>query len=116
VNERFFRDQRIRLSSDFEKFRSNGVREYRSAFFILKVLCSGRNVSRLGLIIPKRVGSAVIRNRMRRVLRDIFRKKLQKQAGICDYLVIVRRYSTYKKIETELLNGATALHEQVSTK
>jgi ribonuclease P protein component len=78
------------------------------------MLNDGRSVSRLGIITSKKIGNAVIRNEMRRILRDIFRKKLQKCGGSYDYLVIVKKRSPYEKIEIELLNAAAILHEQTS--
>jgi ribonuclease P protein component len=45
---------------------------------------------RLGLAVPKRVGSAVQRNRVKRRLRDLWRNRLESIPGGCDYVLVVR--------------------------
>jgi ribonuclease P protein component len=47
---------------------------------------------RLGLAVPKRVGSAVVRNRVKRGLRELWRSRLESEsipAGQ-DYVLVVR--------------------------
>jgi ribonuclease P protein component len=46
---------------------------------------------RLGLAVPKRVGSAVARNRVKRRLRDLWRLRLESIPGGCDYVLVVRQ-------------------------
>ncbi|MDR2721130.1 MAG: ribonuclease P protein component [Puniceicoccales bacterium] len=115
MKERLFRNQRIHLSGEFMRFRSSNASEFTGLFFILKVLGSGHGVSRLGMIVTKRVGNAVVRNRVRRVMREIFRRKLQKLVQNCDYLVIAKRMivdAPHEKIESELLKAASIAHER----
>jgi ribonuclease P protein component len=117
VGERLFRDQRIRLSSEFAEFRSGSEFEFRSTFFTLKILDVGRNVSRLGVIVTKKVGNAIIRNKVRRVMREIFRKNLQKQSKNYDYLIIAKGTVvgvSYEKIKSEVLNAASIIYRQMS--
>ncbi|MDR0679984.1 MAG: ribonuclease P protein component [Puniceicoccales bacterium] len=117
MGERLFRSQRIRSSSEFAKFRSCDAFWFNSELFTLKILDSGQDISRLGVIVSKKVGNAVVRNRVRRVVREIFRKKLQKRGECYNYLVIAKRpigQAHYEKIESELLNGATKIYEQMS--
>ena len=45
---------------------------------------------RLGLAVPKRVGSAVVRNRVKRRLRELWRSRLDSIPGGCDYVLVVR--------------------------
>jgi ribonuclease P protein component len=48
--------------------------------------------SRLGLAVPKTAGNAVVRNRIKRRLREIWRAKLDQDAvpGENDYVLVVR--------------------------
>ncbi|MDR1256004.1 MAG: ribonuclease P protein component [Puniceicoccales bacterium] len=117
MGERFFREQRIRLGDDFAKFHSPEAFEFRSTFFVLKILNTGRSVSRLGVIASKKVGNAVVRSGVRRVMREIFRKKLQKYSKSYDYLIIARRgarHASYGNIEFELLNAAATIYKQMA--
>jgi ribonuclease P protein component len=45
---------------------------------------------RLGLAVPKRVGSAVARNRIKRCLRDVWRTRLDSIPAARDYVLVVR--------------------------
>ncbi|MDR0595721.1 MAG: ribonuclease P protein component [Puniceicoccales bacterium] len=117
MGERLFRSQRICSSTEFAKFRSCDAFWLNSELFTLKILDAGQDISRLGVIVSKKVGNAVVRNRIRRVVREIFRKNLQKRGKSYDYLVIAKqpiRQANYEKIESELLNGATKIYEQMS--
>jgi len=46
--------------------------------------------ARLGLAVPKAVGTAVTRNRIKRRLREIFRTRLADLPGDQDYVLVVR--------------------------
>jgi ribonuclease P protein component len=46
--------------------------------------------ARLGLAVPKAVGSAVVRNRIKRRLREAFRPRLPELPQDRDYVLVVR--------------------------
>jgi len=46
--------------------------------------------ARLGLAVPKAVGTAVVRNRMKRRLREAFRARLPELSQDQDYVLVVR--------------------------
>ena len=79
LRNRFLRTQRIRKRSDFEKFRSDCAVVLFGSFFIIKILersvDEGKDVflPRIGIITPKKIGKAVERNRVRRIVREFFR-------------------------------------------
>ena len=45
---------------------------------------------RLGLAVPRAVGTAVVRNRVKRVLREAWRELLPQIPGGCDYVLVAR--------------------------
>lgn len=45
---------------------------------------------RLGLAVPKSSGSAVVRNRMKRQLRELWRDRLEQVPAGHDYVLVVR--------------------------
>jgi len=46
--------------------------------------------SRIGLTVSRRVGNAVVRNRVKRRLREWFRQSATRAAGALDWVVIAR--------------------------
>ncbi len=53
----------------------NKGRSWTSALVVMKALPNGLTFSRYGLSVSKRIGKAVTRNRVKRVLREILRSK-----------------------------------------
>jgi ribonuclease P protein component len=70
----FKRTERIHLQKDFAKTLKFGRRLVHPAILIF-VYCrkDSKHVRRLGLITSRKLGSAVLRNRLKRRLREIFR-------------------------------------------
>jgi ribonuclease P protein component len=68
----FGRDRRIRKRADFLRVQSQGQRAS-TAHFTLLVAGGGPGPSRLGIVVTKKVGNAVARNRVKRVCRECFR-------------------------------------------
>src|SRR5262249_59988332 len=70
----FPKTRRITRASEFEHVKKHG-RAQRGHFFLLSVLAT-RSATRFraGFVTPRAVGSAVVRNRVRRRLREIVRK------------------------------------------
>jgi ribonuclease P protein component len=46
--------------------------------------------ARLGLAVPKSIGTAVQRNRIKRRLRELWRARLEQVPSGCDYVLVVR--------------------------
>ena len=92
---RFLRIQRIRRRSDFEKFRSDCAVVLLGSFFIIKILersvideAEDVSLPRIGIITPKKIGKAVERNRVRRIVREFFRTNRCLFSENSDYLFI----------------------------
>lgn len=88
---------------------------------VLKALPNGRDLSRYGFSVSRRVGGAVVRNRVKRRLREILR--LMSLRPGWDILFIVRppaaegRYADLERAVKELLSRAQILvenYEEVS--
>jgi ribonuclease P protein component len=78
--ETFSRDDRLRKRREFEECYASGVRVSgrHLQLFLLPPAGAGPPTTparpRLGISVPRRVGGAVVRNRVRRRLREIFRR------------------------------------------
>jgi len=65
-------------------------RKFPSHHLILYVHSNGLEQSRLGFVVSRKVGNAVARNRVKRRLREIFRKLLAESPLCCDIVVVSR--------------------------
>jgi ribonuclease P protein component len=74
VAENFSRDDRLRKRREFEECYASGVRVSGRHLQVFVLAEPSRGRLRLGISVPKRVGNAVVRNRVRRRLREIFRR------------------------------------------
>lgn len=67
---------------------------------------------RVGLIVPKFQSSAVARNRLRRRLREVWRRELQQGVPSWDVVIRARRESyraTFAALRSELLSWRATL-------
>lgn len=71
---RFPRSRRLTLNSEFQRVRTEGFSIRGEILTIGFLKNSEACVARAGFITSRRVGSAVVRNRTRRRLREIFRR------------------------------------------
>jgi ribonuclease P protein component len=83
------RRNRLSRSRDFDTVYRHG-RSTSTRFFTLYVFPreEGTADSRLGLAVPRSIGSAVKRNRLKRTLREIWRSK-ERPAGL-DFVLVAR--------------------------
>jgi ribonuclease P protein component len=73
ANFGFPQSRRLKLKAEFERIRTEG-QSARGIFLTLNVLKGVDGPARAGFVTSRRVGNAVLRNRTRRRLREIFRK------------------------------------------
>ena len=81
VRETFSRDDRLRKRTEFEACYASGVRV--SGRHLVLFLLSGPAASRprIGISVSKKVGDAVVRNRVKRRLRELFRRTRAELSG-----------------------------------
>ena len=78
----------------------------------LYVRRNGQKINRLGLTVSTKVGCAVVRNRIRRRLREIYRLHEDGLACGCDVVVVARTRcasSDYRQLEKSFLRLADKL-------
>ena len=84
------RDQRLRTSADFLHVREQASRGWPHPLLVLYVAPNERDQTRVGITVSSRVGNAVVRNRVRRRVREALHARLADLAGTNDLLVIAR--------------------------
>jgi ribonuclease P protein component len=85
------RDQRLRTPADFRRVREQAPRGWPHPLLVLYVVANepGRR-TRIGITVSSRVGNAVVRNRVRRRLREALRGRFDRLAPDIDVLLIAR--------------------------
>jgi ribonuclease P protein component len=97
----FRADEHLRKREDFERIYSTGQR-HSGRLMTMFVGPNGRAGARLGIAATRKIGSAVVRNRAKRLVRELFR--LHKPAGGLDVVVVPRREmldAPYDTLEAE---------------
>ncbi len=85
----FPKQNRLLKKNEFDTVFSEGVRVH-TRRFVFVVRENPRGHDRLGLIVSKKVGNAVARNRVKRCLRESFRQKPTHQKSL-EIVVIAKR-------------------------
>jgi len=101
--EGFPRGKRLISSRDFQTVFRLGVNINAHPALHGRVLARPENVvSRLGLVVSRKIGNAVIRNRIKRRLREVFRKNEGNLPECMDIVLVakpgIHRYS-YRELE-----------------
>jgi ribonuclease P protein component len=99
---------------DFERVFREGVRSS-SKYLVVYSRLNGLEFNRIGLAIGKKVGIAVTRNRIRRLLKEAVRKVLADIPMHFDYVVIATRYTaegTFDDFVQELKQFIKRLHNE----
>jgi ribonuclease P protein component len=81
--------QRLRTRAEFDRAFRRGVR-LAGPLFVLIAVPNGTGVDRLGLAVSRRVGGSVVRNRVRRMLRESFRRKQDAVSGGHDLVIVAQ--------------------------
>ena len=85
------RRHRLTRSRDFDSVYRQG-RSVSTRFLVLyRFERDGEDgTSRLGIAVPKKVGGAVVRNRLKRQLREVWRAQLPQIPETNDYVLVAR--------------------------
>lgn len=86
----FSKEERLRKRKEFLGVYERG-NKVQSEYFVLYILENERLYHRLGITVSRKIGSAVVRNRIKRLLREIFRVNKQAISPYCDLVVNAKR-------------------------
>jgi len=92
---------RLHKSIEFKRLFDLGDK-YHSKHLIVFTMQKKDGPTRLGLTVSRKVGGAVVRNRLKRQLREIFRLSLSKNIKNTDIMIVVKRNASL--LDYSLLN------------
>ncbi|KPK14239.1 MAG: hypothetical protein AMJ62_13595 [Myxococcales bacterium SG8_38] len=88
--QRFRRGHRLKKRFEFRQVQLNG-RRIHTPHFLIVVLPNASSHTRLGITVTKKVGTAVQRNRIKRVVREVFRRNRPLFPSGHDVVLIAKR-------------------------
>lgn len=97
------RGTRLTDSPEFERVYKQG-KAYRGKLFSVHVFPGESGGPRLGLSVSKKVGNAVVRNSVKRRLREIFRSEFPEIREEWDFVISARPAAagaSYQELESE---------------
>jgi len=101
---------RIAAARDIEALKKS-EKKIKGKYVIIVFRENNLSYARLLVVVSSRVGNAVMRNRIKRIIREIFRKQLRDIAGY-DLMIIARTVSAdagYREIEKDILSRIKSL-------
>ncbi len=94
---------RILKTEDYLNLRKKSIKVENSTFYLIYKK-NQFELSRIGLTVSKRTGNAVVRNRIKRVIRDYYRQN--KYSGNNNYEInIIAKKSAAGKTNKELIES-----------
>ena len=96
--------RRLKKNGDFQKLFKKGKRAFSPALTVIYTSCSQKTV--MGIAISKKHGKAVVRNRVKRLIRAAFSNNMEKLKGSYSLVILPKvceEYS-YKNIEKSLIS------------
>ena len=82
--------ERLQRSGEFDKVFKGGAC-FRTPYLRIHYRRNRGDLSRLGLVVTRKMGKAVIRNRLKRILREVYRRNKTRLRGPLDVVLVPQR-------------------------
>jgi ribonuclease P protein component len=90
-SETFGAADRVRRRGEYRRIQSRGTKVHSRRFlWMVHPSLVGADHARLGVVVTKKLGSAVRRNRIKRVLREVFRRHRELFPSATDVVAIAK--------------------------
>ena len=101
----------LKKNSDFRRLYARGKSSV-NPYLVVYSKKNGMNHNRIGFTVSAKLGNAVIRNRLRRQLREIYRLHLFELKGGKDVVIVARSRcirGDYKKMDASFITACQEL-------
>ena len=106
-------DSRVTLKKNYEFRRLYGKgRSFATPHLVVYCLKNNRGLNRVGYTVSTKLGKAVVRNRVRRRLREIYRLNADKLVKGADIIIVARSRcvgADYAKMEKAFMHACREL-------
>jgi len=112
-DERFPKQERLRKRRDYLNVETRKIRKLITPHLIILAARNSENHARIGITVSKRIGTAVRRNSIKRLLREIYRRNKEIFPPGYDFVLIARKqdrntcYETYFQEITSAMGSRT---------
>ena len=96
----------LKKNRDFQSVYRKG-KPYGNKYLVMYLLANDLGRNRVGISVSKKVGNSVVRHRMTRLIREIFRLNKKNIRNGLDIITVVRvaaKESDYKQLEGAFLH------------
>lgn len=113
MNFRFTKAERLTKKKEFERVFSEG-KVFKDTKIVFYIIANDYQYSRIGLVVSKKVGNAVQRNRVKRLLREAYRLNKHLLTVNVDIIAIPRRPFTSNLKLPDIENEFKKLLKQIN--
>jgi len=109
--------ERIKKKKDFLHLYKKGKR-YRGKYFNLVYLSNASDFSRMAVVVSKKVGNAIKRNKFKRWMRTLFRRNKNLLKDPLDIIIIVKREifeASWLKLQEDYLSAIQSISKSHPT-
>ncbi|MBX7191760.1 MAG: ribonuclease P protein component [Sandaracinaceae bacterium] len=81
---------RLKRREDFRRVQETGRKHHSPHFLVVVLVRDDQGPARIGITVTKKVGNAVQRNRVKRLVREVFRRERARFPEGCDVVFIAK--------------------------
>jgi ribonuclease P protein component len=115
-SEEFPCEVRITKSSDYKALYKTARKIYSDSFILFWRRNRGAGHHRLGITVSRKIGNAVVRNRAKRLFREVFRKTFRTIPGQLDLLINAKPgcvETGYSGLKAEFLAAVQRIGQEI---
>jgi ribonuclease P protein component len=85
------KEQRVKKNTEFQEVFKKGTSMANRQFVLYKLKKEDQQLFRIGLSVSKKIGNAVVRNQIKRYIRQVFLELKDEVENNFDYVIIARK-------------------------